>query len=284
MSLTSSIIPLCCILSVVAHVMGQVADVNVYNVGQRLEVDGDVNVQGNLTGATIAGLLRENAEMKGEIATLKEDASVRDAQNAVILQELAQLHEVVFSTTTESPPTTTETPTTTTTTDTPTTAPEVVYDGDITVTQSNWETLIDVTRITGNLRIVGQGWMTDMSFLQSLTSVGGYLNIVGNNALTSLTGLESVTSVGGYLNIYNNDALTSLTGLDSVTSVGGWLQINHNDVLTDISALSNVTEVLGAYVRICSNAQLSSIPNFYNVLSQGKTHSSNCLRSGNTCC
>ena len=93
-----------------------------------------------------------------------------------------------------------------------------------------------------------------------------------------------MTSVGGYLNIGYNDALTNLTGLDSVTSVGGYLFIDSNGALTDITALSSVTEVLGDYVRVCYNRDLSTIPNFYTALSQGKTSANNCLRSGYTCC
>ena len=136
----------------------------------------------------------------------------------------------------------------------------------------------------GDLRIANNNALTHLDELSSLTSVGGYLSINTNAALTTLDGLSSLTSVGGYFSIHSNAALTTLDGLSSLTSVGGFLGIYNNAALTDISGLSGLTEVLGEYIRMCGNAQLSAIPEFYTTLSQGKTHCHNYLRPGPSNC
>ena len=239
--------------AVVARGEGQEEFVRLFSNGRRLEVVADMNVQGNLTGVTITGLLRDDEVIHDRVATLEGEVSVLRAQNADILQELAQLREIVLSRTVE-------TPTTIITTEVPTTVHSVVYEGDAVVTQSNWETWGGFTHISGSLRIESQGWVTDLTFLHSLKSVGGYLTIQYNAALTTLAELSSLTSVGGDLNVRNNAALT------------------------DISGLSSLTEVLGPWVLVCGNGQLSAIPEFYTTLSQGKTHSCNILRPGPSSC
>ena len=149
---------------------------------------------------------------------------------------------------------------------------------------TNLDGLSSLTSVGEYLYIHNNRALTNLDGLRSLTSVGRYLNIITNTALTNLDGLSSLTSVGGDLYIHNNRALTNLDGLSSLTSVGNSLTINNNAVLTDISGLSSLTEVLGDYIRVCGNPQLSAIPEFYSTLSQGKSHCHNILRTGPSSC
>ena len=162
MSLTHAITPLWCILGVLTLIVGQEVYVTLHNDGQRLDVDTDVHISGNLTGVTINGLLREISAMKDKY---EREVSLRDAQIAEILLDMALLRQVVLSTTTEGPATFT-------TIEVPNTTPEVVHGGDFDVTEENWESLQGVSRIVGYLRINHQQWLTNLDFLRSLTSVG----------------------------------------------------------------------------------------------------------------
>jgi hypothetical protein len=85
--------------------------------------------------------------------------------------------------------------------------------------------------ISGDLRFVSQAWLTSVD-LPCLTAVGGNLQIVGNNALTDISGLSNLTSVGERLNFYGNRALCQslVDAFVAACTVGGSvLDITGND-------------------------------------------------------
>lgn len=114
--------------------------------------------------------------------------------------------------------------------------------------------------------------------------MGGGLSVEGNDVLTNVDGFQLLTSVGDYLAVSANEDLTNVDGFQSLTSVGGYLRVNDNDALTNITGLSHIGEFGGNYVRVCSNAHLTSIPDSIIAMSVGFISSQNCIRTGAQCC
>jgi hypothetical protein len=104
------------------------------------------------------------------------------------------------------------------------------------------------TAISGNIRILGDSSLTNLTGLNVLTSIDGYLEIGGyyetyNVNLTSLIGLENLTFIGGGLGIYDNENLVNLNGLENLTFIGGSVFIGPNSVLTNLTGLENLTYI-----------------------------------------
>ena len=146
---------------------------------------------------------------------------------------------------------------------------EVIISGsDIT----NLNGLSNLMSVGGNLIIIKNDLLSNLSGLDALTYVDGYLEIgdvgdEGNPVLTSLTGLESLTSTGAGMSIRFNPVLTSFDGLENLISLGsgGFLLIQVNDALTDLTALSNLTTV-GGSLRVEDNASLTSLAGLENII------------------
>ena len=140
---------------------------------------------------------------------------------------------------------------------------------------TNIQGLSNITgALTGGIFINGCSNLTSLNGLQNITALGGQLNIVSNPLLNDLTGLQGLTSVnnevvgGTYsLWIFNNTNLTSLNGLQNVTmltSTAGnnpnttsGFSIHTNPNLTNINALANITNILDI-IQISGNTQLST--------------------------
>lgn len=141
-----------------------------------------------------------------------------------------------------------------------------------------------LTSVGGYLYCWGNLALTNLDGFASLTAVGAYLQLNLNPVLANVNGLANLTSVGAYVAISNNDVLANVDGFSSLTSIDAYLLIHSNNGLTSLDGFSALTTVNGAYIRICLNPQLSTIPPFFTDLSAGKTHGSQCLRAGSGCC
>lgn len=150
---------------------------------------------------------------------------------------------------------------------------------------ANVDGFLSLTLVGGYLNFWYNAALKNVDGFSSLASVGGFLRIHNINRLTNVDGFSSLTLVGGFFHIYEgNGALTNVDGFSSLTSVGGYMILEGNDALTTVDGFSSLTSVDGDYIKICQNTQLSSIPSFFTTLSAGKSHSSQCLRTGDRCC
>jgi len=104
--------------------------------------------------------------------------------------------------------------------------------------------LISLVSVGGNLHIIEEKTLENLSGLSSLSSIGGELEIGGNEALTSLAGLSHLVSVGENLAINLNPSLTSL-GMNALTEVGGGMSITQNSSLPQCEACELVEQVGG---------------------------------------
>ena len=153
--------------------------------------------------------------------------------------------------------------------------------GDVTILGddiTSMEGLNEITSVEGNLMIIGNELLNDLTGLDNLNTIGGSLSIgntwYNNPRLTNLTGLEGLTSIVGGLSISNNDSLTSLTGLDNLNTIGGSLSIGNVSVLYSNPRLTNLTGLegltsLGVDLKILSNNALTSMTGLDNVTSIG---------------
>ena len=149
---------------------------------------------------------------------------------------------------------------------------------------TNINGLSSLTAVGGSLRISNIRRLANLDGLSSLTTIGGSFSLGGGTDLTNLAGLARLRTVGGYLSFNSLSGLPNVNGLSSLTTVGGHLSITTNNVLTNLNGFSSLTTVSGDYIKICNNEKLSSIPSLFTTLSAGKTHSSQCLKAGNSCC
>lgn len=139
-------------------------------------------------------------------------------------------------------------------------------------------------RFVGSLSIHNNPALTNVDGFSSLTVVAGSFTIWVNNALTNVDGFSSLKATTGHLSIDQNSMLTNVDGFTNLTTVGGYLNVLNNDALKNVNGLTGVTSVSGDFLRICHNAQVSSIPTIFATLSAGKVHASQCLQAGDTCC
>jgi len=114
--------------------------------------------------------------------------------------------------------------------------------GDIALhTPSDLRALRGVTRIEGALRVRGTD-LADLSGLEELERAGD-LEIVGNPALTDLSALRNLRRVDGMLHLDDNPSLRDLSGLERLEEVGGEVAILNNPALVDLSALGSLTRI-----------------------------------------
>jgi hypothetical protein len=146
----------------------------------------------------------------------------------------------------------------------------------------NLDGLNNLTSIGGTLQIGNNinstganPVLASLGGLGNLSAIEGDLRILGNDSLVDLSGLESLTSIGGSLLIGDwwnmwpcaNLSLLSLDGLDNVASVGDGIQIV-GGIVEDISALSNLTSING-HVMLRYIGSLQSLDGLNNISSIG---------------
>lgn len=132
-----------------------------------------------------------------------------------------------------------------------------VVNGDLQIIASNitnLDSLHDVNRITGLLKINYNPNLTSIAGLSSLGQIDAGLSIEGNDNLLTLNGLDHLSSVKT-ISIANNKKLTSISALSGLTRILGSLSIGSNPALTSLNGLHNVTRVR-AVVLITSNDNL----------------------------
>lgn len=139
--------------------------------------------------------------------------------------------------------------------------------------------LVSLEHVGKDLLLVGV-MIRDVDWLSNLKTVGKEFHIRWAT-VTNLDGLSSLTSAG-LVSITYSHSLTSIY-LSSLSSVAGVIVIHSNNVLTSIT-MPSLTRVDGSYIRVCGNPKLTSIPSILTTLSAGKSHSSQCLRTGSSCC
>jgi hypothetical protein len=110
--------------------------------------------------------------------------------------------------------------------------PDGVLDDDFTITNDiDFELIDDCVEITGTLCMIICVNCESLAPLAGLTTIGGDLQIIANEAIVDLTGLDSLAAVGGELMIIENETLASLAGLGALESVGGNLIVTDNELL-----------------------------------------------------
>ena len=130
-----------------------------------------------------------------------------------------------------------------------------VYQGDL-----NLKTQADVDaftycEVTGNLAIGGPD-INDLSNLSTLTKVIGDVSIVGNSSLTNLSGLNNLTQIkGGLLMMFNN--IQEINGLSNLTFIGESLGIIGNRALTNVNGLQQLSSV--KTISLSGNNELQNI-------------------------
>lgn len=70
---------------------------------------------------------------------------------------------------------------------------------------TNVDSLIQVTRVNGTLRVTRCDSLDSLKGLKSIKYIRNTLEIRGNNLLTSLQGLNNLDSIGGSLRIVSNE-------------------------------------------------------------------------------
>ena len=113
-----------------------------------------------------------------------------------------------------------------------------------------------VTSIGDNF-IIYSPYLTSLTGLGGLTSIGGTLTIE-NTSLTSLSSLGALTSIGGDFNFRYNTALQNFTGLTALNTIGRNLDVSNNTVLTSLMGLNTLTAV-NRQLYITNNVDLTSL-------------------------
>jgi len=155
-----------------------------------------------------------------------------------------------------------------------------VWTGDF-FTDESLAALAGYTEVTGNLYIIDDDALEDLSDLACLTHVGGTLWISATS-LVSFSGLGSLQAAGwiiisdnsylpdleglgslahaGNVDIRNNPALVSVDGVEAFTGIPQELHIRFNPVLANLDGLGNIVggEWVGwmSYLDIQSNPEL----------------------------
>lgn len=128
----------------------------------------------------------------------------------------------------------------------------------------------DCTEIEGFVTIndAVDGNITNLFGLIQLSHIGGDLQIIQNEALEQLTGLHFLQSVGGSVWITQNPTITTLDGLNNLQSVGGFFQVSFNDNLFNLNGIEKLNTV-STYFAIQFNETLSNLDGINNLASVG---------------
>ena len=143
-----------------------------------------------------------------------------------------------------------------------------VHEGSVLLDQSStpadFDALVCVERITGDLEIK-QANVGDLEFLSALIQVDGDVEVRNNPGLSDLHGLEALEHVGGALSIISNGALIDLEGLSSLHELGG-VMIAQNPVLSSVAGLQGdwhlhppTPQANTIWFSIQNNGQLASL-------------------------
>ena len=139
--------------------------------------------------------------------------------------------------------------------------------------------LVDVTRIDGDLVVIGNPALASLS-LKRLKQIDGAVRVRNNGALAAvdLSGAATVhrlelsnnanlttfaglaaTTLAGDLVIRTNPRLTTLGAMGSLTRIEGSVTIDDNDALVDIGAFTTSMQVLTGSLTVSNNAALTGL-------------------------
>ena len=122
---------------------------------------------------------------------------------------------------------------------------------------TNLDSLQQLERITGDLRVINNAKLSHLYGLDHLVHIGGWMEIRRNSKLVDLSGLDSLKNIVHGLSLAANASLRSLLGIDQLSMLGGGLQIVNNIQLTSLLGLENLQEI-GA-LSILGNESLKNL-------------------------
>jgi len=117
--------------------------------------------------------------------------------------------------------------------------------------------LHNLNTVEGNLIVADNDGLTNLSGFANLNNIGGMLRIINNNYLTDLTGFDNLQNIGLDLSIINNDALTNLAGLESLNTIERQLIISNNYGIINLSGIDNIDYSSINDLQITNNSNLS---------------------------
>ncbi len=144
--------------------------------------------------------------------------------------------------------------------------------GDLEISFNSLSTLFglqNLDSIAGDLMIINNPRLKEITSLNNLASIKGGINISQNDSLATLNGLKRIKESPSDIFISMNGKLSSLEGLDSIKTVAGEFRIHQNQNLKSIKGLKFLKEV-GSFA-IDSNIILSDIS---SVISLNKVNQS----------
>lgn len=136
--------------------------------------------------------------------------------------------------------------------------------GNISIDSTNQNTLgsassplYGVCGIQGNLSVASTT-LTRLKFFENIQTITGNLDIMANHSLTDVTGIANLESLGGSLGVYNNNSLTDFD-LPLIESAQDVYVINNNS----LSTFSGLNKLKNAdIVSFMGNPALTEISGF----------------------
>lgn len=132
----------------------------------------------------------------------------------------------------------------------------------------NLESLISLTKITGNLYIYTNTLLENLDGLNNLTQIDGNLEIFNNKSLSNINGLNNLFRISGDFYLALNIALLNIDGLSNLDYIGNHIDITGNSSLVNIDSLSNIT-IINGLLLIDGNLSLKNVDGFSNLKSVG---------------
>ncbi len=127
--------------------------------------------------------------------------------------------------------------------------------------------LSNIDSVYGNVNIFGTN-LPHLNSLSGLQYIGGNILILDNDLLTDVSGMTSLDYIGMDLSISSCDALPIIEGFDNLTFIGDAMLVSNNPMVTEISGFNSLIEVVN-YLTIASNDLLDEINGFVNLVSAG---------------
>lgn len=110
----------------------------------------------------------------------------------------------------------------------------------------------------GNLTIINNSLLNDITALAKLDYVDGLLTIENNDSMIDLAGLNNVSYVNGYVLIQQNDTMQNFAGLNSLEKIKGDFVIDRNYKLESLTGLENLDTIFGM-LSVQWNHQLTNM-------------------------
>lgn len=106
---------------------------------------------------------------------------------------------------------------------------------------TNLEGLENIQTVTGDI-FIANGILPNLNDLSSLSEVGGEIFLLNQTQLTDISVFSSITSVDNLI-ILACDSLSSLDGLQNITEIRGTLRMGFMPLLEELTIFQNLTTV-----------------------------------------